>query len=578
MFCCNLFCLSLSKAGSLKSIKNIFGKQQSCLSADSFKAEWDCNSGSFKTKLCAFGENKIISLIYSIIDDLNECANTKSDCTGVSAKITVLKTKLGNSLRGSVKSCLGISETETGMEILDVVNGDVSSSMTDNYKNDIQNLYKYKYCLEGSKTSETTDDILYIDKSVETKEGLLLLLYKQLYYELTAISNLVNIGENKNHENELAAISNLVNIGENKNHENYEYAKNQILVIVDRILYKENNQYGQGLLDIYANLDNINAATLLEYSNVLMDIKKSKLTNVEEINVYRKAIKERITDLEKAKISDCSDGGVISRRDDKLKNEYCGSGDNKVKQKYAKIDGLIDELEAIKVTPMESVKDENNNVYYIENYITVMQNKIDELKTEITDLKNLVNQYSSDLMMDVNVCFNQYISTDTIINNFDKLDFYFNGDNNVNSLVKYYRYLKKLNLTFGGSAIYNKDEVSKAYTEFDKKMKTMFNSQEFFINFLNYNSSFINLIISEENKVAEIFKQELFSEEMKAVVYDNAIIETMCFILDLVVGNVGKIVMTLSLVITAFMWLQGKIEPKGGKLVLTKKLDKFEVN
>ena len=544
MFCCNLFCLSLSKANSLKSIKNIFGKQQSCLSTDSFKAEWDCGGSSFKTKLCAFGENEIISLIYSVIDDLNECVNTNSNCTSVSTKITALKTKLGNSLRDSVKSCLGILETETGMEILNNINDDVSSSNVDNYKKDIQNLYKYKYCLEGSKTSETTDDILYIDKSVETKEGLLLLLYKQLYYELTAINNLVSTNENETH------------------HEKYEYAKDQILVIVDRILYKENNQDSQGLLDIYANLDNINAATLLEYSNVLMDIKKSKLTNVEEINVYRKAIKEQITDLEKAKISDCSDGGVISQRDDKLKNEYCGSGDNKVKQKYAKIDGLIDELEAIKVTPMESVKDENNNVYYIENYITVMQNKIDELKTEITDLKNLVNQYSSDLMMDVNVCFNQYISTDTIINNFDKLDFYFNGDNNVNSLVKYYRYLKKLNLTFGGSAIYNKDEVSKAYTEFDKKMKTMFGPQEFFINFLNYNSSFINLIISEENKVAEIFKQELFSEEMKAVVYDNAIIETMCYIMDLITGNIGRSIMALSLIITAFMWLQGKIEPK----------------
>lgn len=544
MFCCNLFCLSLSKANSLKSIKNIFGKQQSCLSTDSFKAEWDCSGGSFKTKLCAFGENEIISLIYSVIDDLNECVNTNSNCTSVSTKITALKTKLGNSLSDSVKSCLGILETETGMEILNNINDDVSSSNVDNYKKDIQNLYKYKYCLEGSKTSETTDDILYIDKSVETKEGLLLLLYKQLYYELTAISNLVSTNENETH------------------HEKYEYAKDQILVIVDRILYKENNQDSQGLLDIYANLDNINAATLLEYSNVLMDIKKSKLTNVEEINVYRKAIKEQITDLEKAKISDCSDGGVISQRDDKLKNEYCGNGDNKVKQKYAKIDGLIDELEVIKVTPIEGGKDENNNVYYIEKYITIIQDKIDELKTEITDLKNLVNQYSSDLMMDVNVCFNQYISTDTIINNFDKLDFYFNGDNNVNSLVKYYRYLKKLNLTFGGSAIYNKDEVSKAYTEFDKKMKTMFGPQEFFINFLNYNSSFINLIISEENKVAEIFKQELFSEEMKAVVYDNAIIETMCYIMDLITGNIGRSIMALSLIITAFMWLQGKIEPK----------------
>ena len=540
MFCCNLFCLSLSKAGSLKSIKNIFGKQQSCLSTDSFKAEWDCNGSSFKTKLCAFGENKKISLIYNIIDDLNECARLDNVCINVSIKINHLKTELGNDLSDSIKKCLGIAETETGIETLNDINDDIQN--VDNYKNDIQKLYKYKYCLEGSETSETTDDILYADSDVKEKEGFLLLLNKQLYYELTAISNLINLDKNKNHEN-------------------YEYAKNQILVIVDRILYKENNQDSQGLLDIYAELDEVDAKKLLDYNDVLKNIKVNQLTNIEEINVYRKAIKEQITDLEKAKISDCSDGGAISQRDDKLKNEYCSSADNKVKQKYAKIDGLIDKLEVIKVTPIESGKD-GNNVYYIENYITIMQNKIDELKTEITDLKNLVNQYSSDLMMDVNVCFNQYISMDTIIGNFDKLDFYFNGDNNVNSLVKYYRYLKKLNLTFGSSTIYNKEEVSRVYTEFDKKMKTMLNPQEFFINFLNYNSSFINLIRSEENKVAEIFKQELFSEEMKAVVYDNAIIETMCFILDLVVGNIGKTVMTLSLVITAFMWLQGKIEPK----------------
>ena len=543
MFCCNLFCLSLSKAGSLKSIKNIFGKQQSCLSSDSFKAEWDCNSGSFKTKLCAFGENNKISLIYSIIDDLNGCVNTKGNCTNVSKKITALKTEFGNSLPDNVRTCLGISGKETGIETLNNINDDVSSSNIDNYKNDIQKLYKYKYCLEGSETSETTDDILYADSDVKEKEGFLLLLYKQLYYELTAISNLVNIDEDKNHEN-------------------YEYAKNQILVIVDRILYKENNQDSQGLLDIYAELDKINTT---DYTNILTNIKDNKggnLSNITKINEFRNTIKGQIASLEKAKISDCSNGGAISERDNNLENKYCNNSTNIVKQKYAKINSLMDELEVLKVTPIESEENVNNNIYHIESYITVMQNGINDIKTEIKDLKNLVNRYSSDLMMDVNACFNQYISIDTIIKNFDKLDFYFNADNNANSLVKYYRYLKELNGRFGGSTLYTKDEVNTAYTEFEKKIKTTLTPQEFYINFLNYNSSFINLIRSEENKAAEIFRQELFSEEVKAVVYDNAIIETMCYIMDLVTGNIGRSIMALSLIITAFMWLQGKIEPK----------------
>ena len=538
MFCCNLFCLSLSKASSLKSIKNIFGKQQSCLSADSFKAEWDCNGGSFKTKLCAFGENRIISLIYSIIDDLNECTNAKGTCADVSMKITVLKSELGNSLSDNIKSCLGVLETETGIEILNNINNDISNSSIDNYKKDIQDLYKYKYCLEGSKTNETTDDIFYIDDNVKEKEGFLLLLYKQLYYELTAISNLVSDNENETH------------------HEKYEYAKDQILTLVDRILFKENEK---GLLDIYAELDEIDAT---EYTKSLENIKNNGLTDIAKISEFRNTINGQIEKMQKANISDCGDSGVISERDNNLENKYCIDGNNKVRQKYIKIDGLIDELEALKVTSIKDEENENINIYYIENYITIMQNKIKDLKTEIADLKNLVNQYSSDLMMNVGSCFDQYIRIDTIIKNFDKLDFYFNADNNTNSLVKYYRYLKELNAQFGGSALYTKDDVNTAYTEFEKRIKAMLNPQEFFVNFLNYNSSFINLIRSEENKMAEIFKQELFSEEIKAVVYDNAIIETMCYIMDLITGNIGRSIMALSLIITAFIWLQGKIEPK----------------
>ena len=471
MFCCNFFYLSLSKANSLKSIKNIFGKQQSCLSAGSFKAEWDCsnNSGksSFKTKLCAFGENEKISLIYSIIDDLNECIAKKDTCTGVSTKIGSLKGKLGNNLPDSVKRCLGVSGTETGIEILDDINNDIKN--IDNYKNDIQNLYKYKYCLEGSKTTEATDDILYIDDSVKTKEGFLLLLYKQLYYELTAINNLVSTNKDEAH------------------HEKYEYTKNQILVIVDRILYKENNQ---GLLDIYANLDNINTTTLLEYTNVLIDIKKSKLTNVEEINVYRGILKEQIKNLEKAKISDCSDGGAISKRDVMLHEEYCNGGSNIVRQKYATVDRLIDELEVLKTTPNEEEENKDKNIYYVDDYIKLMQSKISGIKTEITDLKNLASRYSSDLMIGADKCFNQYISTDTIIKNFATLEVYFD-EYGGNSLVNYYKYLKELNDTFGNSTI-SKDKVSKAYAGFDKRMKAMLKPEDFFINFLNYNSSFIN--------------------------------------------------------------------------------------
>jgi hypothetical protein len=184
-------------------------------------------------------------LIYTIINEFANCISDGKICEEVSKSINTLKLQLGNYIFENTKSCLDISPDGDGFEILD----DIMSKIGDNstYSNSIQNIYKYKYCLEKNQTVATTDDINYIDTNVNEKESLFILLYKQLYYELLAFTNFTT-------------------------NENYEYAKDQIITIIDTLLSKQNNQ---GLFDIYKELDNLEDSEILKYTNVLQSIKNN---------------------------------------------------------------------------------------------------------------------------------------------------------------------------------------------------------------------------------------------------------------------------------------------------------------
>lgn len=532
----NTLLLNNVKAGiTLESIKTSFNNQKKCLTNNNVLEEWNC-SFEKSTKLKEYygsGENSDIKKIYEAIEELEKCIN--SNCSKEKFE-NLTSIKLTDDQKTCVEETTTIDDGNnyTTSDINELIDGIKKETNKENYKKYIKNLYKYKFCIGN-----------YIDDSEsKPKKSQLFLLYNKLYYELIAYRNLKN-------ENISAQLKGVINNNMfSKAVDFIEYTK------LTSITTRNKNEINRILNNIKNNLflkdGNINE----EYIDTAINNIKRVIeifNNDKNLKTYFEADLSTTTD-EISKLSEIFTYGSRIKKESKFTDNFCKpTNENKLKAKYGSIENEINKLKEKRIVA------QTNGTNSISAYLANLKDDVTKLNNEISgnsdSLRDLSSTYFVTANFNLESCAKTYTNssiTEALSSTNVELTSLIED---IETFTKFYEE-KLLNIyKVAASQSTTSDEINSYYATYIREKGIVENSYNNIVKFVG-NSYLKDGIETMEQTIENSISDEVLR---KINADQNPFVIATCFVLDLVTGNVGRIIACLFIILFGFSILEGKV-------------------